>query len=36
MKRKSLVKIMEIALMIVMAMPIFAVTTNIRVVVNAF
>ena len=34
MKRKSLVRIMAILLMVVMAMPILAATTNIRVVVN--
>lgn len=34
MKRKSLVKVMAILLMVVLAMPILAATTNIRVVVN--
>lgn len=34
MKRKSLVKVMAILLMVVLAMPMIAATTNIRVVVN--
>lgn len=34
MKRKNLVKVIAMVLMLVIAMPVFAVTTNIRVVVN--